>query len=82
MPLYNNIKDRELPALLKASYEKSDDDIEKAADTLDTLDIMLGVMKARTLINTRDRGAKSRFSRGRGMKEILTNIMLKKTDRK
>jgi len=48
---------------------------EKAADTLDT---MLGVMKARTLINARDRGAKSRFSRGRGMKEILTNIMLKK----
>lgn len=82
MPLYNNIKDRELPALLKASYEESDGDIEKAADTLDTLDTMLGVMKARTLINARDRGARSRFSRGRGMKEILTNIMLKKTDRK
>lgn len=78
MPLYNNIKDQELPALLKASYEESDGDIKKAADTLEALDIMLGVMKARTLINARDRGAKSRFSRGRGMKQILVNIMIKK----
>lgn len=82
MPLCNNIKDRELPALLKASYEENDGDIMKAADTLETLDIMLGVMKAKTLINARDRGARSRFSRGRGMKQILTNIMLKKNDRK
>lgn len=41
MPLYNNIKDREIPALLKASYEESDGNIEKAADTLDSLDIMI-----------------------------------------
>lgn len=63
MPLYNNIKDRELPALLKANYEESEGNIEKAADTLETLDIMLGVMKARTLINAAT-AAPGRDSRG------------------
>lgn len=78
MPLYKNISDRELPALLGAAYEESGNDINKSADTLDTLDTMLGVMKMRPLISSRDRRARSQWSRGRGLHNILANVIAQK----
>ena len=77
MSLYNNISNRELPALLHSSYEENGGNIEKAAHDIETIDIMLGVMKMKSLINSRDRKARSRWSRGRNLHRILENIMLR-----
>ena len=44
MSLYNNISNRELPALLHSSYEENGGNIEKVAHDIETIDIMLGVM--------------------------------------
>ncbi len=77
--LYRNIKNRDLPLLLRASYELNEGDLEKAAADLETLDIALGVIKNRSLINSRSRKAKdNRWSTNRNFKGILENILLKK----
>jgi len=76
MPLYNNISSTELPALFASAYEESSNDIDKAAETLDKIDTLLGVMKMKSLINSRDRRAASRWSRGRGLRPILENVIL------
>ena len=76
MDLYKNISNRELPTLLRACYEESGD-MEKAAEDLETIDIMLGVIKMKSLINGRERNAKSRWTRGRNLTAILEHIILR-----
>ena len=73
-----NISNRELPALLRASYEENGDNLEEAARDIETIDTMLGVMKMKSLIASRDRRASSRWSRGRNLHKILENIMEKR----
>lgn len=77
MDLYQNISNKELPALLRSSYEENGGDMEKAAHDLESIDIMLGVMKLKGLIGARDRKASSRWSRGRNLHKILENVMLR-----
>lgn len=78
MDLYNNISNKELPAFLRAAYEESGKDIEKAADIVETTDMLLGVLKAKSLINSRERSAKTKWTRGRNIKAIFENIILRK----
>lgn len=51
MDLYRNIKNQELPTLLRVCYEGNGGDMEAAAHELETFDLMLGVIKMRSLIN-------------------------------
>ena len=79
MNLYKNIENRELPTLLRASYEVNNGDMSAAAADLDTIDTALGVLKNRSLINARSRKAKAnRWSTNRNFKGILENILLQR----
>ena len=73
--MYNNIKPRELPALLRSSYEANGGNMELAARDLETIDLMLGTLKLRSLIAARDRSARSRWSKGRNLTKILEQII-------
>ena len=72
---YKNITAKELVTLAKVAYKENNGELKKTAHDIETIDLMLGAMKMKTLINSRDRNAKSRFSRGRGLKQVLENIM-------
>lgn len=74
---YKNISAKELVTLAKVAHEENNGELEKTARDIETIDTMLGVMKMKTLINSRERSAKSRFSRGRGLSQVLENIMLR-----
>jgi len=76
-----NISEREMPAMMQACLEASQGDISKAATAIQTIDTMLGVMKMKSLINSRDRRAASRWSRGRGLRPILENVILQNRQR-
>lgn len=72
-----NISATELPVLAEASLEINEDDMDKVARDIETMDIMLGVLKMKSLINSRDRKAASRWSRGRNLSKILENVILR-----
>lgn len=78
MNLYKNIKNRELPALLRASYELNNGNIEQAAHDIETFDMLLGVMRMKSVINSRSRKKETRWSRGRDFRGIIENIVLRK----
>ena len=42
MELYRNIENGEVPALLRSAYEENGRNIEKAADQLETIDMIKG----------------------------------------
>lgn len=73
--LYENITDKELPHLLRCCYDESGEDMGKTADSLDAIDTMLGVLKARSLISSRERRAKSMWTRERNLSVILGEII-------
>ena len=76
MNLYRNIKNRELPALLRAAYEENNCNMEEAAADIETIDLALGVLKNRSLISARSRKAKvNRWSSNRNFKGIMENIL-------
>lgn len=77
MDLYNHISNKELPTLLRAAYEESGQDIEKASETLETLDLLLGVQEMKFLVDMRDRSAKSRWTKGRNYKRIIEGIIIR-----
>lgn len=77
MDLYKNIKNRELPSLLRTSYEINNYNIEETAHDLETIDIMLGVMKNKSLINSRSRKKETRWSRGRNFQGVMEAIILR-----
>lgn len=72
-----NISATELPILAEASLEINEGDMDKVARDIETMDIMLGVLKMKSLINSRDRKAASRWSRGRNLNKILENVILR-----
>lgn len=51
MSLYRNIKNDELPSLLKVCYDENNGDMEQTAHDLDTIDLALGAIKMRSLVN-------------------------------
>ena len=75
--LLNHIGNDEFPVLAGASLEENGGNIQRTAHDLETMDLMLGVIKMKSLINSRDRNTKSQFSRGRGIREIFGNIILR-----
>lgn len=76
---YRNIKESEIAVLATASHEENGGDLEKTAHDVETIDIMLGVMRMKSLLSSRDKRAKSKFSRGRGFKQILENIITRES---
>lgn len=76
MALYKNISNKELPTLLRAVYEECGENLEESADVLEELDTMLGVLKAKSLINSRERSARTRWTRGRNLSAIFEQIIL------
>jgi hypothetical protein len=77
MSLYKNITDRELTVLAPSCYESNGEDIKKTAHDLESIDLMLGVLKMRTMINNRDRSSKNSRTRGRGLRQILGQVLLR-----
>lgn len=81
MNLYRNITNRELPALLRIAYEENNGNMEEAAADIETIDIALGVLKIRSLINARSRKAKAnRWSTNRNFNGIMGNILQKRKE--
>ena len=76
--MFTHIKNSELPALLRSSYDENDGDMVRTYHDLDLMDNMLGVLKMKSLVNSRERKAKSRWSRGRNLQSILCNLILSK----
>ena len=77
MNIFRNITNTEVPALLRACYEENAGNMKKTAHDMETIDIMLGVLKMKSLVNSRERSAKSRWTRGRGLQAIFERIMLR-----
>lgn len=81
MNLYRNITNRELPALLRIAYEENNENMQEAAADIETIDIALGVLKMRSLINARSRKAKAnRWSTNRNFNGIMENILQKRKE--
>lgn len=82
MNLYQNISNRELPTLLRVSYELNKGDMEETAADLETIDKALGLLRNRSLINARSRKAKvNRWSTNRNFKDIMENILLQRKEK-
>lgn len=52
--IYQHIKDDEMPVLLRVCYEENNHDMEQTAHDLESIDMLLAVMKAKSLINRND----------------------------
>lgn len=70
-----NIKDNEFPVLAKVVLEENDGDIAKSAQDIRKIDLMLGVMKQKTLLLSVRRTKKGRLRKIPGLDEILENII-------
>ena len=73
--IYQHIKDDELPVLLRVCYEENNHDMEQTAHDLESIDMLLAVMKAKSLINRNDRRTGTRWSLGREFNDIIGNII-------
>ena len=82
MDLYKNISNRELPTLLRACYEQNEGDMEKAAEQIETIDMMLGVLKLKTLVNVRDRKQKRKNLKGRTAHTLIRQIIAQKLEKR
>lgn len=51
MNLFRNIKNNELPTLIRVCHDKNNGNMEYTAHDLETIDLMLGVIKMRSLVN-------------------------------
>lgn len=70
-----NIKDNEFPVLAEVVLEENDGDIAKSAKDIRKIDLMLGVMKQKTLLLSGRRTRKGRLRKIPGLDEILENII-------
>ena len=70
-----NIKDHEFPILAEVVLEENDGDIAKSAQDIRKIDLMLGVMKQKTLLLSGRRTRKGRLRKIPGLDEILENII-------
>ena len=74
----NNIRHDELLILTEVCFEENGDDFKKTAHDIKTIDLMLGVMKTKSLINRRSRSKQTRWSRGRNFTGVMEAIILRK----
>ena len=70
-----NIKGNEFPVLAEVVLEENDGDIAKSAKDIRKIDLMLGVMKQKTLLLSGRRTRKGRLRKIPGLDEILENII-------
>jgi hypothetical protein len=70
-----NIKGNEFPVLAEVVLEENDGDIAKSAQDIRKIDLMLGVMKQKTLLLSGRRTKKGRLRKIPGLDEILENII-------
>jgi len=70
-----NIKGNEFPVLAEVVLEENEGDIAKSAQDIRKIDLMLGVMKQKTLLLSGRRTKKGRLRKIPGLDEILENII-------
>ena len=70
-----NIKGNEFPVLAEVVLEENEGDIAKSAQDIRKIDLMLGVMKQKTLLLSGRRTRKGRLRKIPGLDEILENII-------
>ena len=70
-----NIKNNEFPILAEVVLEENDGDIAKSAQDIRKIDLMLGVMKQKTLLLSGRRTKKGHLRKIPGLDEILENII-------
>ena len=70
-----NITKQEFPILAEVVLEERDGDIAKSAQDIRKIDLMLGVMKQKTLLLSVRRTKKGRLRKIPGLGEILENIL-------
>lgn len=70
-----NIKGNEFPVLAEVVLEENDGDIAKSAQDIRKIDLMLGVMKQKTILLSGRRTKKGRLRKIPGLDEILENII-------
>ncbi len=70
-----NITNQEFPVLAEVVLEENDGDITKSAQDIRKIDLMLGVMKQKTLLLSGRRTKKGRLRKIPGLDEILENII-------
>lgn len=77
MQIYDNISNRELPTLLRVCYDASNGNMEQAAHDLETFDMLLGVVRMKSIISSSSRRKETSWSRGRNFQGVLENIILR-----
>ena len=70
-----NIKGNEFPVLAEVVLEENEGDIAKSAQDIRKIDLMLGVMKQKTILLSGRRTKKGRLRKIPGLDEILENII-------
>ena len=71
-----NIKSNEFPILASVVLEENNGDISKSAKDIKKIDLMLGIMKSKSLIvHYGRRTRKGTLRKIRGLDEILANII-------
>ena len=70
-----NITEEEFPILADVVLEENNGDIAKSAQDIRKIDLMLGVMKQKTLLLSGRRTKKGRLRKIPGLDEILENII-------
>ncbi len=73
-----NIKPEELIVLTEVSFEENGGDFKKTAHDIKTIDMMLGALKMKSLINAKSRKKETRWSRGRNFQGVIEAILLRK----
>ena len=72
-----NIKNDELLTLTEVCFEENGGDLKKTAHDIKTIDMMLGVMKMKSLIDRRSRKKNTQWSRGHNFQNIMEEILLR-----
>ena len=70
-----NITSKEFPVLADVVLDENEGDIAKSAQDIRKIDLMLGVMKQKTLLLSGRRTKKGRLRKIPGLDEILENII-------
>ena len=71
-----NITKQEFPVLAEVVLEENDGDIAKSAKDIRKIDLMLGVMKSKSLLNNFGKKTRKGFTRKiKGLDTVLENIL-------
>ncbi len=73
--MYSNIKEDELLTLVEVCQQENNSDFSKTAHDIKTIDMLLRVMRMRSLIDRRSKKKNTRWSRGRNFQDVMSAII-------